>query len=67
MNHKKYDKYSSANKAPPLFDLQVKVFFTSFISPYPYTKNCIVSKHECANIDEETLFVVRTVCLVDSW
>ena len=56
MNHKNYDNYSPINKIPPLFDLQVQVFFTSFISPCPYTKNCIVSKNECANIDKETVY-----------
>ena len=40
-------KLYTVNKAPPLFDLQVQVFFTSSISP---------SKNECANIDKETVF-----------
>ena len=53
MNHKNYDNYSPINKAPPLFDLQVEVFFTSLINPCLYTKNCIVRKNECANIIKE--------------
>ena len=55
-NHKNYGNYSPVNKAPPLFDHQVEVFVTSFISPCLYTKNCIISKNICANIDEETFF-----------
>ena len=49
-NHKSYDNYSLANKASPLFDLQVEVFYLIY-KLLPLTKITLSAQMNVQNIN----------------